>query len=443
MIGRGVALAGVVALLAGCVYYNALYNAERLFSEGEAHRLAGRDSLASVRYQEVIRKAARGFRSEPEGPWADDALLLVGRARLRLGELRAGRAALRDVADRAEEPEVRLGALLYLGASLIESGELEAGIALLNDAIRDLTSEATRAEGHLVRGGALMALGQVDGGWWDLDQAAALHESVRLSAALEKVRWAVTLGDTVRVREGMSRVLSYREGGELPDTVAWLASQAAARWGPAHAAQLLEGLDSAEWNRAGRARLRLARADLLIAAGDTAAARRDVQVVAEGFGSTAARARLRLARARLATALNVSDALAVTGLLLPAEDDPEVARLLEDVQTMATLTDLGLSESMAWFAAAEVARDRLGAPSLAQALFLTYADAASNGPWSAKALLAALDVTPGEGERAWLRSRLEGRADNPYVLAARGEPSPGIEALEEELATLLQEIRSR
>ncbi len=443
MIQRGAALVGVVALLAGCVYYNALYNAERLFAEGEAHRLAGRDSLASARYQDVIRKAARGFRSEPEGPWADDALLLVGRARLRLGELRAGRAALRDVVDRAEEPEVRLSALLYLGASLIESGELEAGIALLNDAIRDLTSEATRAEGHLLRGGALMALGQVDGGWWDLDQAAALHRSVRLSAVLEKIRWAVMLGDTARAREGMSRVLSYREGGELPDTVAWLASRAADRWSAAHAARLLEGLDSAAWTRAGRARLRLARADLLIAAGDTAAGREDVEVVAGGRGPTAAQARLRLAREQISNALNVSDAQAATAWLLPAQDDEEVAQLLSDVQSMARLTDLGLSEPLAWFAAAEVARDRLGAPSLAQALFLTYADAASNGPWAAKALLAALDVTPGEGERAWLRSRLEGRADNPYVLAARGEPSPGIEALEEELSTLLQEIRSR
>jgi hypothetical protein len=370
-------------------------------------------------------------------------LLLVGRARLRLGELRAGRAALRDVADRAEEPEVRLGALLYLGASFIESGELEAGIALLNDAIRDLTSEATRAEGHLLRGGALMALGQVDGGWRDLDQAAALHESMRLPAAFEKIRWAVALGDTARAREGMSRVLSYREGGELPDTVAWLAGQAAGRWSPAHAARLLDGLDSAAWNRGARARLRLARADLLIASGDTAAAREEVEVVAGGRGPTAARARVHLARERLSVALNISDAQAVTAWLLPAEDDPEVAQLLTDVQTMAALTDLGLSEPMAWFAAAEVARDRLGAPALAQALFLTYADAASNEPWAAKALLAALDVTRSEGERAWLRSRLEGRADNPYVLAARGEPSPGIEALEEELSTLLQEIRSR
>ncbi len=443
MIRHGAALVGVVALLAGCVYYNALYNAERLFAEGEAHRLAGRDSLAAGRYQDVIRKAARGFRSEPEGPWADDALLLVGRAHLRLGELRAGRAALRDVVDRAEEPEVRLAALLYLGGSLIESGELEAGVAMLNDAIRDLRSESMRAEGHLLRGGARMVLGQVDGGWGDLDRAAALHQSVRLSAALEKTRWAVILGDTARAREGMSRVLSYREGGELPDTVVWLASQAAARWSADHAARLLEGIDSAGWNRAGRARLRLARADLLIAAGDTVAAREDVEVVAGGRGPIAALARLRVARERLSAALNVSDAQAVTAWLLPAEDHPEVAQLLTDIETMATLTDLGLSEPMAWFAAAEVARDRLAAPSLAQGLFVTYADAESNEPWAAKALLAALDVTPGEGERAWLRSRLEGRADNPYVLAARGEPSPGIEALEEELARLLQEIRSR
>ena len=185
---RDVALAGVVALLSGCVYYNALYNAERMFSEGEDHRLAGRDSLAAVRYHDAIRKAARGFRAEPDGAWADDALLIVGRAHLRLGDLRAGRAALQEVVEKTDDEQVRLAATLHLGASFVQSGELDTGLPLLNEAIEDVRDESTRAEGHLWRGRALMALGQVDGGWWDLDQSGTLHESVRLSAALEKIQ---------------------------------------------------------------------------------------------------------------------------------------------------------------------------------------------------------------------------------------------------------------
>jgi hypothetical protein len=440
---RGFALAGVVGALSACVYYNALYNAERAFAEGERHRLAGRDSLAAARFRDVVRKAARGYRAEPEGPWADDAMLLVGRAHLRLGDHRAGRAALREAAERSEDPQVRLAALLHLASSFVQAGDLDAGIPLLNEAIQGLTDEATRAEGHLWRGRALMRLGQVDGGWWDLDQAGALHRSVRLAAALEKVQWGIVLDEPVRVHEGMNRIFSSAEGGDVPDTVTWLVRQAAGRWGATEGARLLAGVDSAAWSRSARARVRLARADLLAAAGDTLGARSEVEAVAGGRGPTAVPARLRLARERLARALDVPDVRAVASILLPSESDPDVSRLLSDIVTLTELTDRGLSDPLAWFLAAELARDRLGALDLARALFLTYADVAAEEPWTAKALLAALDVTRDEGERAWLRGRLEGRADSPYVLAARGEPAPGIEALEEELARRMQEIGSR
>ena len=68
-----------------------------------------------------------------------------------------------------------------------------------------------------------------------------------------------------------------------------------------------------------------------------------------------------------------------------------------------------------------------------------YADT----PWAPKALLAAAEVSLGEGDRAWLRGRLDAYGDSPYVLAARGGSGAGFEALEEELGLRLQEMRGR
>jgi len=133
--------------------------------------------------------------------------------------------------------------------------------------------------------------------------------------------------------------------------------------------------------------------------------------------------------------LEIRDVLSV---LLPGVEDERVARLVEHVQGMMYLTEQGFSDPLAWFAAAEMARDDLGAPELARGLFLAYADAAPGEPWVPKALLAALAVSEREGDRAWLRGRLEGEAGSPYVLAARGEPALGLEALEEELARRLE-----
>ena len=41
-------------LLAGCVYFNTLYNAEALYQEAEDLRLAGQGSAVDERYREVV-----------------------------------------------------------------------------------------------------------------------------------------------------------------------------------------------------------------------------------------------------------------------------------------------------------------------------------------------------------------------------------------------------
>lgn len=438
----GAASAGALLLLSACIYYNALYNAEKLLREGDELRLAGSDSLAATRYRAVVRKAAKGFREEPEGEWADDALLLMGRAYLRLGELRSGRAALEEAERRAGSDEVRLSAEVNLGAAMVVAGDLDGGVLLLNRAIRGLPPGPIRAEGHLWRARALLSVGQPDVGWGDLDQAAG-EKTVRMDAALTRVLFGIRLGNRERAAEGMDRLLGYGEAGTRVDTVVALARTAARAWGPAVAAGLLSGADTARWAPTPRGRILLTRALLVRETGDSARAEELIRRVADGLGQAAADARLDLAAWQLAGSRDLLEARAALPILLPGLESEEVARRVEDLQEVMRLAERGFSEPLAWFAAGEVARDRLGAPALARGLFLAYSDAVPADPWAAKALLAALDLSADEGDRAWLRGRLEGRADSPYVLAALGEPALGLEALEEELARRLESMRSR
>jgi tetratricopeptide (TPR) repeat protein len=196
-------------LSSACVYYNGIYNAQNLFAAGERHRLAGADSLAEARYQDVVRKAATGFRRDTEGPWADEALYLIGRARLRMGELHAARAALLHASEVTDDEQIRLGALLYVGAAHLGYGDAEGGLALLNQALEGLSEGPVLAEGHLLRAGVLLAGGETDAGWWDLDRAAELDTGLRVSAAMERVRWGVHHGNLNRVREGARLLLFY------------------------------------------------------------------------------------------------------------------------------------------------------------------------------------------------------------------------------------------
>jgi tetratricopeptide (TPR) repeat protein len=439
----GAAAVVTALLLGGCVYYNSLYNAEHLFEQGEGHRLSGRDSLARADYEEVVAKAAKAFRMEPDGEWADDALLLMGRAYLRVGDLRAARAALEQAERITDDDQVRLGAKLYLGASYVEATDFPAAIPLLDEALAGLRPGHVMAEGHLWRARALLEHGEQDAGWWDLDRAAAGSGPVRVAAAIERIIWGVHYDDRHRAEEGMNRLLALSGAGQRPDTVVALAMLTAERWGPSAAVQIMAGADTARWSQGARGKVRLARARLLRETGDTAGALEGVERVADGIGEAAVDARLDLARWTLAHAHELVDVRDAETVLLPAEGAPEAVELLDALREFDDLADVGLTNPLGWFAAGEVARERLGAPTLARGLYLAYADAVPEDPWAAKALLAALDVTTDEGGRAWLRGRLEGRSTSPYVLAARGEPAPGLEPLEEELSRRLQEMRTR
>jgi hypothetical protein len=276
----------------------------------------------------------------------------------------------------------------------------------------------------------------------DLD-AAGVTAGVDLEAGLERLAASLRHDERARARAALEALLAAPAAGERFDTIASLLRAASSRWGPVEAAGLLARADTVRWDQPFRGRILLERAHLLREAGDTLAALEEAGRVTSARGEAGAEARLLLAVWRLSVARDLGAAASVRPVLLPAEGHTRVGSMLEAVGLVERLAGLGLDAPLAWFAAAEVARDRLGSPVLARGFFLAYADIDPSSPWAPKALLAALDVSPDEPDRAWLRGRLEAHRDSPYVLAARGVTPDGFEALEEELDVRLREIRGR
>ena len=427
-------------VLGACAYHNVIHNAQRLFETGEDHRQAGRDSLSAFHFQEVVRKTGEAYRARPDSDWACDALVLLGRSQLRLGDLRAARAAF-QAAGRTEGPcESRRDLDVFLAAVAMEMGDSPRALDRLNAALESDLSDRAAAEAHLLRGEIFFERSLTEHGWWDLDRAADISRGLRTLASLTALRWSIEQGDRDAGRRAMSRLLSYREGGARADSIVALTRGAQLRWGAAEAAVLLDGVDGAAWERAARGRVALHRAALLHEAGDTASARRQAENVASGLGTPAADARLLLAQWRLARAIDLQQLAEVRGGLLPAGADPRVASLLGDLALVDAYANAGLDDPVGLFAAGEVARDRLGAYLVARGLMLAYADGPHDEPWKAKALLAALELSEGAEDRAWLLGRLEAYPDNPYVLAALGNAAAGFEDLEEELEVRLEEL---
>ncbi|MDT8341108.1 MAG: tetratricopeptide repeat protein [Longimicrobiales bacterium] len=437
------AAAGVGALLlGGCVYLNTLYNARTHFREGERARLAGDRPAAEAEYQAALEKAGRGFRKDSLGGWAYPALLLVGQAHLRLGAPREARAALERVVQSTPDTLVRREARLFLGAALVESGEYAPALQALNRSLTELPPGAQRGEAHLWRARVHLAEGRVDQGWWDLERAVEEDGRLESAAHLERVRWALASDDPARAAQGARGLL--RSPGSVPwlDSLAVLVRTAERVWSPEVAAGLLAAARGAPLPPRPRDDLLLLRTGLLLAAGDTLAAETELGAVAQDAGPGAAAARLSMAEVRARRVTELAGLDDVRRVLLPAASDSAVVGVLELLRVIELLVESGDGPFPARFAAAELARDRLGARELARALFRQAARDTTGGPWRGKAALAAAalgdDTAAGEEVRLEL---LRGR--DPYLARARNRylPSDTLARLDGLLNARLDSVR--
>ena len=445
----GALVAGAL-LLSGCIHHNVVRNADHLYSSAEVERRAGREAAAALIYAAIVRKTGEALRAQPDSDWADEALLLLGQSRLRLGEYGESQAALVELGRRTEMPSLRIEADIYLGVLKEEVGEPVEALGLVNAALKAAEVEGegaigdeARAEAHLLRGRILLGRGQPDRAWWDLDRAVDADRDAAVVAGMERLQWAITSNDPDRTRLAVDALLADPRAGVRVDSMGVAMWAAADQWGARAAADLLAGTDSATWARAARDRIVLQRARLLDAAGDTAAASDQALRVAGGLGVSAAEGRLLVSEWRAERARDLTDIYALRALLLPAAGAAAVSRRLTAIDRLERFASVGLDDSLGWFAAGEVARDHFGAGYLARGLFLAYADGSPGEPWVPKSLLAALEVSKEEGDRAWLRGRLEGHRESPYVLAAHGGTSAGFGELEEELQLRLKELANQ
>jgi hypothetical protein len=171
----------------------------------------------------------------------------------------------------------------------------------------------------------------------------------------------------------------------------------------------------------------LARAEVALRGGDTLTATTELtQLAARSVAVVANAARMRLARTRLPTVHKLEELQELRTILLPAITEPTVPPLLRSMRIIEVLVQKAQStgQPLALYAAAEVARDELGAYPLARQLFTTYVDVAPQTPWAGKALLAAIALAPDAPEAAALRARLSTLQASPYAQVVNGGTDP-------------------
>lgn len=435
MTRRSLVLVASLVLLGGCGYFNALYNANRRFADAERARQRGDQVTAAREYREAIERAAVSYRKYPNGRWADDALLLLGRARFSLGEHEAAAAAMRALLGQSTDRSMRASAHAYLGAALVEQSRHDTAIIHLDSAAADLPAGSDAvAFVRLWRGRAAFHEGRTEAGWADLE-AAGRSAATSREAALEGIRRAAAARDSARTFEFMRRLAATPPAGRTHMQLDSILRHIADTWSPAVALHASAPLAVSHWPVAARDAIALTRAEIAIPAGELdlglELATNLGQAVSGGVGS---RARRVAARIRLGRTESVDELEDVRGFLLPAYDDPLALRLMRDIRAAQILIRAGQDPAslLSLFAAAEMLRDVVDAPLLARRLFLDFAARQPDNVWAGKAALAAHQIRADDESAA----ALERLAANPYVRAARGSGyvAAEIDRAEERLA---------
>lgn len=435
MRARWLALAVVMLPAAGCVYYNAMWGAERLARDARRFEARGQESQAKLSWGRAAVKAESVLARHPRSSWADDALVLQGEGLARSGSCTAAAGPLARALTVVSEEELRERAAIAAAECMVVLGKPGDAGRLL---VPVLGSQDDRRRSRAAYLSGLAALAQGDpGSAVELlarsDESLAGPARIRALLAAGRLEAALALVDSVAHRNG-----DEASWTEVMDKVGRTAGAVAA-------ADALDRLLARGRLSAGaRARLLLADGDRLHSERlvDRAATRYDAvaALVPDSLEAGLARLRGLLLQVSLVREPSALDSVVgrlgrlTPGLRGAALVDSRVLRLqIEAIRTAD-------SSEMRAFRAAELARDSLGAPMLAAWLFLRFAAGYPGSLFAPKALIAAGQLRPDavDSVERVLRSNY---AESPYSLAFRGAPSPAFRAAEDSLAVAFGVVR--
>jgi len=418
-------------LLGGCVYYNGMYNANRLANSARNAEREGRTFEANNLWGQVATKAESVVVRHPSSKYAEEAAILRGVALARIGQCEQALGPLGRVAVANVSTDLQEDVWLATGACQVTLGNMPAA----DDAfaqVLDSKNSNRRREARYQRARTLRHAGRYAEAVSALegvkDRRAipelllALAGAGRIPEAMGLADSLVAQGDTTQPWDTLVVALARQDplsGSGLIDRIRQLPGRTAetqARWLLEDGVRMLQ-LDTAR-----------------------AAARFREAVKIGGSGQAAGRARLQLVRLDLRAVSRPRGLSPLIQVLRGLVENQGIA--VEATQLSATAASVFSTSAslmpgspqgdMRLFLAAEAARDLLLAPRLAEGMFLTILNGWPDSPYAPKAILAAQQLNPKWADSA--RALLEARyLDSPYLAMIRGEEGSAYRQLEDSL----------
>jgi hypothetical protein len=410
------------AALAGCVYYNAMWSAERYAKDARRLEARGQATEARTEWARAAVKAESVAVRHPRSRWADDALVLQIEGLAGSGSCAAAAVPLAKARETVRDLKLRERAGLAGAQCALEAGRPTAAEAALGEALASRDQQRRSRAEYLA--------GQAAAQRRDYTVAVEHFRRSREAAALPaRVRALLEAGQAADAERVFDTLATARvREPERADLLVRLATLAGA---DAASAALDRHFARARLSFGEQARLLIDDGDRQLIAGnyDAAVARyRRAATVATPATSEAATARIREQRVAIVRSRSRDELAAVTAELskLTTSGAQSLLDLVKQVTARAETPG-------ARFRAAELARDSLGARALAGQLFLDAAADDSGSLYTPKALIAALALLPDRHDS--IAAVLDTRyAASPYTRAYHGEPSVAYAAAEDSLA---------
>ena len=437
MIRRSISRASAViaiscaGLSAGCVYYNGMYNANRLASSARKAERDGRTFEANNLGGQVATKAESVLVRHPRSKYAEEASILRGLALAKLGQCEQALGPLSRVAVANLKIELREDTWLASGRCQGTLGNITAADAAFAQVIESKSS-ARKREARFQRARTLRALGQYE------EAVILLEDSQEPRARPELL---LSLAGAGRLPEAMTLADSLIAKGDT--TQPWDSLVVTlSRQNPSNASGLVDRLRRLKLADEKQARLLLEDGLRLL---DTDTARALVRfreaVKVGGAGDAAGRAGLQLVRLDLSRVSGPQELSSLIQALQAVAQKhrtvaPEVSQLQATALRVMTSYDSVPAGSpqgdLRLFLVGEAARDSLEAPRLAHGIFLRILNEWSDSPYAAKAVLAAQQLDPAwaDSGRVLLETRY---LDSPYLAVIRGEEGSAYRSLEDSL----------
>ncbi|MEA2722321.1 MAG: hypothetical protein QOH59_92 [Gemmatimonadales bacterium] len=425
--------AGLAAsLLGGCVYYNGMYNANRLANSARKAEREGRTFEANNLWGQVATKAESVVVRHPKSKYAEEAAILRGLAFARMDQCEAALGPLGRVGLASVGTDLTEDALLATGRCQVSMGNISAADAAFAE-VTDSKNSWRRREARFLRAQTLRHAGRYREALTILEEVRdprvvperllSLAGDGRVAEAMALADSLVARGDTTQPWDSLLVSLGQQDpsrGSSLVDRVRRLPNRPA----ETHARWLFDD-------------------GLRLSGSDTARARSRFREAVKigGTGDAAGRASLELVRLDL-RGLRHAQGLSplIQSLRAQAERHQSVANELIRLGNAATgvltatasVTPGSPQGDLRLFLAAEAARDTLGAPRLADGLFQRILREWPESPYAPKAALAAQRLNPEWADSA--RALLEARYfESPYLAMIRGEEGSAYRQLEDSL----------